>query len=96
MPFGGDSWRAAGDLGFCDSCWVGIALELLHRHIAIAISCRYIKTEFDILDDRGQAGYDLQAGHSSSVADRIYTFRSGILHSLSQHSVSVFGRISRK
>jgi hypothetical protein len=61
------------------------------------MSRRFLRGEFITGDEHEEEDeLDLQAGHTSNIADRIYGVRSDILSSLSEHSVEIFGSISRR
>ncbi|KAL0630387.1 hypothetical protein Q9L58_010766, partial [Maublancomyces gigas] len=73
------------------------------RHISIALQWEYLgKPDMaEEVDDEPQDGEtedarDLQAGHSTNVACRLYAVRRDLVSSLTARSIQIFGDLSRE
>lgn len=83
---------------------LGIRLTVQdYCHIAIGISRKHVrgliqesKSESEQDQDEEEDVHDLQAGHTSGIADTIYGLRSDILRQLIKHSIAKFRAITRQ
>ncbi|KAH8144640.1 uncharacterized protein LAJ45_11349 [Morchella importuna] len=67
-----------------------------YRHLAISMGRRFLKKPFEDEDSQAEEeGLDLQAAHSSAVADRFYPVNASTLNELTESSMNIFGLISR-
>ena len=84
-------------LGSFTHSYCGVKLKLLAwRHIAVAIKREYIPQFYYNHRARGDDIGDLQAGHSSSTADRVYGIREDGLFYLNTQALAMHAQYSRR
>jgi hypothetical protein len=66
-----------------------------YRHIAVAIDRRHVHGLMDGIDPNKEDGHDLQVGHSTTMANKIYGVRGDVLKSLSNRSITIFEKVTK-
>jgi hypothetical protein len=67
-----------------------------YRHIAVAIDRRHVRELNEGMDPDEEDAHDLQASHSTAMADKMYGIRGDVLKSLSDRSMTIFRKVTNR
>lgn len=86
--------RTELDFGFAinTASWRHISIALQWEHLGRPEICEELDDDYP--DRETDDARDLQAGHSTGVANRLYAVRRDLISSLSARSIQIFGEVS--